>query len=125
MLILGFAIMVGGQSQPAGVLLSQQELMQRMQNKDDLLLIDVRTAGEFAMGHVPGAVNIPHTDLADRLGDVRPHHGQDIIVYCESGRRADMAKRLLRQAGLDRIRHLDGDMLAWRQAKLPIEKAER
>jgi rhodanese-related sulfurtransferase len=87
-----------------------------------MLLIDVRSPDEFSMGHVPGAVNIPYQELADRLGDVRPRHEKGVVLYCESGRRAGIAEGILRKAGLDNIRHLEGDMSAWRQSKLPIEK---
>jgi rhodanese-related sulfurtransferase len=114
--------MVIAQSQPAGALISQQELLQQMQSVPDMLLIDVRSPDEFSMGHVPGAVNIPYQELADRLGDVRPRHEKGVVLYCESGRRAGIAEGILRKAGLDNIRHLEGDMSAWRQSKLPIEK---
>jgi len=113
MLTLGAAVTVSSQGQPADPLISQPELRQRMQGQQDILLIDVRTASEFKMGHVPGAVNIPHTELAKRLGEVRPHHAKGVVLYCESGRRADIAEGMLRKAGLDHIRHLEGDMAAW------------
>jgi rhodanese-related sulfurtransferase len=122
MLILGAALTVSGQSPPTVELISQQELRQRMQGQHDMLLIDVRTPGEFSMGHVPGAVNIPHTELAERLGEVPTHHEKRVVLYCESGRRANIAEGILQQAGVDHIRHLEGDMAAWRQSGLPIEK---
>jgi rhodanese-related sulfurtransferase len=121
-LMLGAAITVIGQGKQTGALISQQDLRQRMQVQHDILLIDVRTADEFRMGHVPGAINIPYTELAERLGEVRPNHEKGVVVYCESGRRAGIAEGILRQAGLDNIRHLEGDMAAWRDSGLPIEK---
>ena len=121
-LMLGAAIMVIGQSKQAGALISQQELRQRTKGQHNILLIDVRTADEFSMGHVPGAINIPYTELAERLGEVRPTYEKGVVVYCESGRRAGIAEDILRQAGLDNIRHLEGDMAAWRDSGLPIEK---
>jgi rhodanese-related sulfurtransferase len=121
-LILGTAMMVIGQSKPTGALMSQQELRQQMQGQHDILLLDVRTADEFSKGHVPGAVHIPYTELAERLDEVRSKPEKGVVVYCESGRRAGIAEGMLRQAGLDHIRHLEGDMAAWRHAGLPIEK---
>ncbi len=125
MLILGCAAVAVAQSDQAAALISQQELMQRIETKQDMLLIDVRTAGEFAMGHVPGAINIPYTELDEHLDKVRAHHDQGVILYCESGRRAGVAKRILQEAGLHNILNLEGHMSAWRQSDLPIEKAER
>ena len=82
-------------------------------------VLDVRTPEEFAEGHVPGAVNIPISDLEARLGDVPKD--RTVIVYCESGRRAGRAEKLLAGSGRD-VRHLEGDMAAWRKAQLEIER---
>lgn len=123
-LILSAAAMVSGQSQPVARI-SQPALMQHLEGQHDVLLIDVRTAEEFSMGHIPGAINIPYTELVERLGEVRPHHAKGVVLYCATGRRADIAERLLREAGLDNIQHLEGDMSAWRQSDLPIEKTKR
>ncbi len=125
LLILGYVGIVIGQSHQTSVLISQQELLQRIQTQHDMLLIDVRTDGEFGMGHIPGAVNIPHTELTGRLDEVRAHHEKGVILYCESGGRAGVAERILREAGLHNIRHLEGDMAAWRREKFPIASSSR
>jgi len=120
--MLSVAVTASGQSRLAGTLVSQQELRRQMQGERNVLLIDVRTPEEFNMGHVPGATNIPYTELAKRLSEVRPHPDNGVVLYCESGRRAGIAEGILREAGLDNIRHLAGDMAAWRKSGLPIEK---
>jgi rhodanese-related sulfurtransferase len=86
----------------------------------DAVLIDVRTPEEFAAGHVPGAVNLPHTEIADRLDEIP---SREVIVYCQSGKRAGLAGDVLLEAGFE-VGHLEGDMLGWRQAGLPIETGE-
>src|SRR5262249_10547535 len=60
-------------------------------------LLEVRTAQEFATGHIPGAVNIPVDELRGRLGDLPREH--PLAVYCQVGQRGDLAGRLLLQAG--------------------------
>jgi len=120
--MLSIVTTASGQSQPAGTLVSQQELGQLMRGEHKMLLIDVRTPEEFHRGHVPGAINIPHTELVRRLGEVRPSHDNGVVLYCESGRRAGIAEGMLREAGLDNIRHLEGHMATWRRSGLPIEK---
>jgi phage shock protein E len=76
------------------------------------LLLDVRSAGEFAGGHLDGAVNIPHTQVDERLAEIREMQGQDphrpIVLYCRSGHRAGLAKRELETAGFDRVTNLGG-----------------
>ena len=75
------------------------------------VLVDVRTDGEFAQGHLPGAKNIPVQDLparADEVGD----KSKPVVVYCRSGQRSARAKRLLEEAGYEQVINL-GPMSAW------------
>ena len=88
------------------------------------MILDVRTAEEFAEGHVPGAINISHDELADRLAEVAAAKEAGVIVYCRSGRRAGIAEELLLGHGFSNVQHLEGDMLAWLEAKRPTEKRQ-
>lgn len=90
--------------------------------KDQVLILDVRTPREFNDGHVPGAINIPHTELSDKLDQVIAHKHKPIVVYCQSGRRASVAQSILTKAGFDQVLHLEGDMAGWKAAGYPIEK---
>jgi phage shock protein E len=87
----------------------------------DALILDVRTPEEFASGHVPRAVNIPHTELAGRLDELPSGRTTPIVVYCEKGGRAGMAATALLDAGFTEILHLDGDMSAWRTSGQPVQ----
>lgn len=86
------------------------------------LILDVRTPQEFASGHVPGAVNVPHDELAARVEAGGFDRDRPIVVYCESGGRAGRAATTLVDAGFDDVRHLEGDMRAWRTAGRPTEE---
>lgn len=70
------------------------------------LLLDVRTAAEFAEGHLPGAVNISHDELPRRLDEVTRLKPQKIVVYCRSGRRSAIAQKTLWDAGYADVRDL-------------------
>ncbi|MFN8080634.1 MAG: FAD-dependent oxidoreductase [Kineosporiaceae bacterium] len=76
------------------------------------VLLDVRSPGEFARGHLPGAVNIAHTALRERLGEVP--RGRPVKVYCASGFRSYLALRVLRQNGFDDVRSLSGGLATLR-----------
>lgn len=89
---------------------------------DRPLVLDVRTPEEFAEGHVPGAVNIPHTELPERLAEVRAAGDVDIVLYCRSGRRAGVAHETLAEAGFQRLLHLAGDMNGWTRQDMPVER---
>lgn len=87
-----------------------------------VLILDVRSAAEFGQGHVPGAVNISHDELAGRLGEIEQYRDQEVVVYCESGRRASMAQQVLADQGFQKLSHLSGDMSGWREAGHPITR---
>jgi rhodanese-related sulfurtransferase len=82
-------------------------------------VLDVRTPGEYVAGHVPGAVNIPHDQLATRLAEVPKD--KDVVLYCRSGKRAATAGDVLANNGYTRLQHLEGDILAWQAQERPVE----
>ena len=74
-------------------------------------LVDVRTEGEFAAGHVPGAVNIPVQELGRRVGELEPKD-RPVVLYCRSGSRSSRAAHMLRSAGFSHVHDLGG-MSRW------------
>ncbi len=69
------------------------------------LLLDVRTAKEFAESHIPGAVNVPVDELRGRLAELPK--GRPVVAYCQVGQRGYLATRVLMHAGFD-VRNLGG-----------------
>ena len=101
---------------------TQQQLLDRLDTKDEPLILDVRRPDEYAAGHVPHAINIPHTEIGNRLQQLRPDINKEIVVYCESGRRAAIAGDILTRAGFTNVLHLQGDMKGWRMRGLPLQE---
>jgi rhodanese-related sulfurtransferase len=89
-----------------------------------LVVLDVRTPAEYADGHIPGAVNIPHTELAARVAELEGARDRDIVVYCRSGARAAQALEVLEKQGFRRLFHLDGDYTRWSEEKRPVVKPQ-
>lgn len=84
---------------------------------DSALVLDVRSPREFAAGHLPGALNVPHTQLRERLDEVRAAAaGRPVRVHCLSGFRSYLAHRVLDQAGLDSA-NLSGGLLTLQAAR--------
>jgi rhodanese-related sulfurtransferase len=81
------------------------------------LLVDVRSASEFASGHIPGAVNIPMDQIESRLDDLNRHVPN--VLICQSGKRASITAGLLDPCQLQ-ISVLEGGTQAWIQAGLPV-----
>lgn len=102
---------------------TREELQAQLAGAAAPLVLDVRTPAEYAAGHIPGAVNIPHDRVAARLGELRPYREREIVLYCKSGRRAGIAADVLAQAGFSRLRHLAGDMPGWSAQGLPVEQS--
>jgi rhodanese-related sulfurtransferase len=101
--------------------ISQEALLERQsKHPKHLFVLDVRTPQEYAEGHVPGAVNVPHDQLASRLAEVPKD--KDVVLYCKSGRRAGIAADVLAANGYTRLSHLEGDMNAWVEKGRPIAK---
>jgi len=102
--------------------ITADQLAARIAAGEAPLVLDVRTPEEFATGRVPGAVNIPHTELSARLDELGPDaRERGVVVYCQSGARAAVAEDILRGAGFPDVRHLEGDMAAWRSEQRPCE----
>jgi rhodanese-related sulfurtransferase len=98
------------------------DLLARIDRQERPAILDVRTATEFAAGHVPGAVNIPFHQLAARAAEVRVPGTDEVIVYCGHGPRAWIAAAALRRAGFQGIVYLRGHWAAWRRARLRTER---
>jgi rhodanese-related sulfurtransferase len=114
------AIGVAQTTDTATPLIDADQLIDRVARGDEVLILDVRSVEEFAAGHVPGALNIPHTEVADRLEEIAAYGDIEIVLYCRSGRRAGMAADVLRGEGFERLLHLEGDMLGWQARQLPV-----
>jgi rhodanese-related sulfurtransferase len=86
------------------------------------LVLDVRRADEFAAGRVPGSRNLPHEQLVADPALLGAPKDAEIVVYCQSGRRANMALEALQKAGYTRLVHLEGDFPGWQSQGGPVEK---
>ena len=82
----------------------------------------MRTEIEFRAGHIPGAVNIPFTDVLSHGGEVPGSLDDDLFVYCGHGPRASMAASALRRRGRTRLVFVSGHFSAWRRAGLRVER---
>ena len=93
-------------------------LAARLDRGEAVQLLDVRSAGEFRAGHIAGSVNVPITEVEERLAALALDATRPVVAICLSAHRSIPAVRLLRQEGFD-ASQLAGGMLAWRAAGLP------
>ncbi|HBO14873.1 MAG TPA: rhodanese-like domain-containing protein [Porticoccaceae bacterium] len=100
--------------------IAQHELVSLL-NAEEVLLVDVRPAKEFAEGHIHGAINIPHTKLASRYIELERQPPKALVVADQYGQHAGSAGKLLADKGYD-VRRLDGGIMEWRSENLPLVK---
>jgi len=94
--------------------LSAPELNRRLSNGDGLVLVDVRSAGEFGATHVSGALHIPAPMLRTRHVELDPD--RDIALVCSTGHRSSLAASILKRQGFTRIWNVAGGMTGFNAA---------
>lgn len=100
-----------------------KELQKQLKSKTPPVVVDTRSGMEYRMGHVPGALLLPLWKVLFRMTGALPKDKQTpLVLYCESGARAELVGSMLVKRGYTRVQYLDGDMAGWRQAGLPLEK---
>lgn len=85
------------------------------------VLVDVRTPGEYADGHVAGAINIPLGDLGSRLGELATYQSGPVYLICQSGGRSGRAMDQLLAAGFAEPINVQGGTGGWIAAGYPVE----
>lgn len=87
---------------------------------EDLVILDVRTPEEFAEGHIEGAVMIDfyRDDFADQLAELDPD--VPYLLYCRSGNRSGQTAVLLEDLGFTDVADVDGGVVGWLDAGLPL-----
>lgn len=91
-------------------------------NRSNALVLDVRSDDEFKDGRILDSLHIPLGLLGDRLQELDKHRDRPILVSCRSGNRARAACSILKKGGFEQLYVLDGGVLAWQNANLPLQK---
>lgn len=85
-----------------------EEAVNIMQTEENYVILDVRTAQEFASGHIPGAALLPNETIGTEDIPLLPDKDQLILVYCRSGNRSKQAAENLAQLGYTNIVEFGG-----------------
>lgn len=94
----------------------------QLMNRRHAMLIDVRDATEVLTGKIAQAKHIPLADLEGRISELSKQKEKPVIVYCQSGARSAAACTLLQKNGFTEVYSLDGGLLAWEKAALPVSR---
>ncbi len=98
------------------------DLARRLDEGEEITVLDVRNESEFAAGHIPGSVHIPYGELGERLEEVPDSH--PIAAVCSGGKRSGLAASILQREGYTQVIHVGkGGVGSWQRAGHPIEAA--
>lgn len=100
--------------------ISPTEAASWIKDQKALQLVDVRTPGEYADGHLANAKLIPLQEIEGRLTEI--DKSKPILLYCRSGHRSGVALKILHDKGYAQARHIEGGINAWKAAGLPVTR---
>lgn len=112
-------------SEDARKTIAPEELRTQIDLGSAPVVLDVRTAGEYETGHVPGALNVPFWRLLTSAPPGVDGENTPLVVYCGHGPRARIAMAGLRRRGFSNVSELDGHWAEWRRMKLPTATGGR
>ena len=94
----------------------------RLINDEKTVIVDVREENEIDDGIIQGAKHIPIGNLETRITELDKFKTAPIVVYCRTGNRSGGACRTLTAAGFENVNNLEGGVIAWETANLPLAK---
>ncbi len=100
--------------------LTAEQVLQKLGNDKPPLVVDVRNSVEYGVAHIPGAINIPLSELDKRIDELRQDNG--VLIYCINGARTRQAEPIVYANDITNVYHLKGAFQGWIQGKYPIEK---
>lgn len=121
--ILWLFMLISGCTQSQNITsLDAAQFEKKLKEKADKIILDVRTAGEFADGHLPGAVMIDYYKSDFRQQVNKLDKTKPVFVYCASGVRSSSAAKILSQSGFTEVYNLQGGIHAWYRSGKPVER---
>ena len=94
----------------------------RLISREDAVVLDIRPDGEFRNGHIVNAVHVPFDQIDSRLGRLGKYRSKPVIAACRTGQQSASVAKRLRSEGFEQVHRLQGGILAWQNADLPLTK---
>ncbi len=88
--------------------ITPEQAKEIMDSNNDVIILDVRTAEEFAEGHIQNAVLLPDSEIRGTAAEVLPDKSAEILAYCRSGRRSAAASKELVDMGYTNVKDFGG-----------------
>lgn len=91
-------------------------------NRRNAIVIDLRSADEFAQGHLPQARHLPLDELKSKVAQVAKNKNTPVLLVCQNGGPSARARDVLKEAGYAEVFTLQGGVNAWQQSGMPVIK---
>ncbi len=125
-LVMAFLVVLGAliwtlfQGRSHGVKKVNPSDATRLINSEDAVVIDLRSDNEFKQGHILNSLHVPQNYLADQMSKLEKHRERPIITTCKTGNESARAGGVLVRRGFQKVYSLNGGILAWQAANLPL-----
>ena len=123
LLVLAFLLALGmllfSESKKSGASVTTSEAIQLI-NKQDAILVDIRSKKELEAGTITNAIHIPLVDFDKRMSELDKHKEKDIIIVCNMGQTAGAVCKKLSTAGYSKVVRLKGGIVEWKAQNLPL-----
>jgi len=134
-LFLGFSFIVSGNATTPAVMTAKDlvaeankhitnvpvSIAKELFDEGGYIFLDVRTANEFKMGHIPGAIHIERGLLEFKINNQIPDKNAQIVVYCKVGGRGSLAAHTLVRMGYTNVVNIEDGWVAWEKSGYPVE----
>lgn len=107
----------------AGPQVTPQQLSYLM-NREEAVVVDVRPSADFKKGHIVDALNIPYDQIENQAQQLEKHAGKPLVVVCKMGQHSSAAAKVLKSKGIEPIYRLNGGMMEWTNAQMPLVKGK-
>ncbi len=92
----------------------------KLLNEGEAVFLDVRDDKEYKAGHIMNAQHVPLSNMDKFMHELEKHKDKDVVIYCDSGQRAQRAGARLKKNGFTRLHVISGGLGEWEKANLPI-----
>lgn len=92
---------------------SAEEAKKIISENKDIVILDVRTSGEYKSGHIPGAILMPSQEISSRVSELSKYADKPVLVYCASGGRSPGAVNVLLNNNFEKVYHLSRGISSW------------
>ncbi|MCG7496872.1 rhodanese-like domain-containing protein [Vibrio sp. Of7-15] len=98
----------------------------QLMNREDGIVVDIRSKDEFKGGHIAGAVHILPSEIKEeKFGELEKSKATPIIVVCKTGQTAQESANLLNKAGFENVNLLKNGLVSWNEANMPLVRGKK